>query len=57
MSHLAFAYRAVTVFGAAFQRTSVDFAPTVCGSYNPAWTSQTVWASPRFARRYSGDLG
>ena len=44
---LAFAYRAVTVFGAPFQGTSADFARRVRGSYNPAGTRPSVWAPPR----------
>src|SRR3989337_375010 len=43
---MAFVYRAVTVFGASFQRTSTGVSPRVRGSYNPAATRTTVWALP-----------
>ncbi len=43
---IAFTYRAVTVYGASFQRTSIGFAVRVCGSYNPAATRTPVWAVP-----------
>ena len=46
MRSVAFAYRAVTVFGAPFQGTSAGFDVTVRGSYNPVRTSLTVWAPP-----------
>ena len=42
IKYVVFAYRAVTVYGASFQRTSTDFADSVCGSYNPAATRTTV---------------
>src|SRR5450756_1463637 len=32
---LAFAYRALTVYGPPFQESSADTGCTVCGSYNP----------------------
>lgn len=44
--HIAFAYRAITVYGAPFQETSTDFADCVCRSYNPAPTRRTVWPVP-----------
>ena len=44
---LAFAYRAVTVFGAPFQGTSAGFSPRVRGSYNPGAVKAPVWAPPR----------
>lgn len=44
--YIVFAYRAVTVYGAPFQRTSTDFADRVCSSYNPAPTRRTVWPVP-----------
>ena len=43
---LVFAYRAITVCGASFQRTSTDFTVRVRGSYNPAPTRRTVWPVP-----------
>ncbi len=43
---MAFAYRAVTVYGASFQRTSTGVSLRVRGSYNPAATRTTVWALP-----------
>jgi hypothetical protein len=43
---ICFAYRAVTVYGAAFQRTSTAITVCVCGSYNPAATRASVWALP-----------
>ena len=43
---VVFAYRAVTVCGASFQRTSADVSLRVRGSYNPAATRTTVWALP-----------
>ena len=43
---IAFAYRAVTVFGAPFQGTSAGFSLRVRGSYNPAATRTPVWAVP-----------
>ena len=43
---IVFAYRAITVFGAPFQRTSADFDIRVRGSYNPAPTRRTVWPVP-----------
>jgi hypothetical protein len=46
MRPLAFAYRAVTVFGAPFQGTSAGFATPVRGSYNPGGTRPPVWARP-----------
>ena len=39
---IAFAYRAVTVYGAPFQGTSACFSVRVRGSYNPAATRTTV---------------
>jgi hypothetical protein len=53
----ALTYRALTVFGAPFQGTSADVADRIRGSYNPEPARGSVWASHRFARRYSGDLG
>ena len=53
---LAFPYRAVTVCGPPFQGTSGGFAVRVRGSYNPAVIKTAVWATSRFARRYSGTL-
>ena len=47
VTSIAFAYRAVTVYGASFQRTSTSVFARVCGSYNPAATRTTVWALPR----------
>ena len=44
---IAFAYRAVTVYGASFQRTSTCVSLRVRGSYNPAVTRTSVWALPR----------
>ena len=44
--YIAFTYRAVTVYGASFQRTSVCFSLRVRGSYNPAPTRRTVWPVP-----------
>ena len=41
---MVFAYRAITVYGASFQRTSADFDGTVRGSYNPDPTRRSVWA-------------
>ena len=43
---MIFADRAVTVYGAAFQRTLADVTMRVCGSYNPAATRTSVWALP-----------
>ena len=43
---IAFAYRAITVYGAPFQGTSTGFSLRVCGSYNPAATRTSVWALP-----------
>ena len=43
---IAFTYRAVTVYGASFQRTSAGFSLRVRGSYNPAATRTSVWALP-----------
>jgi hypothetical protein len=43
---VAFAYRAVTVYGAPFQGTSACFSIRVRGSYNPAATRTSVWALP-----------
>ena len=45
--YMAFAYRAVTVYGAPFQGTSADVTLRVCGSYNPAVTRTSVWPLPR----------
>jgi hypothetical protein len=55
-SHVAFTYRAITVYGAPFQGTSASFDLRVCGSYNPALPKETGLGSTRFARRYSGYL-
>ena len=44
---IVFTYRAVTVYGASFQRTSINVSVRVCGSYNPAATRTSVWALPR----------
>ena len=41
-----FIYRAITVFGAPFQATSITAPHRVCGSYNPAPTRRTVWPVP-----------
>ena len=43
---MIFAYRAITVFGAPFQRTSTDFAVRVRRSYNPGPTRRPVWPVP-----------
>ncbi len=43
---MIFAYRAITVFGAPFQRTSTDFALRVRRSYNPGPTRRPVWPVP-----------
>ena len=43
---LGFSYRAITVFGAPFQATSITAPHRVCGSYNPAPTRRTVWPVP-----------
>ena len=43
---MVFVYRAVTVYGASFQRTLTDVSLRVRGSYNPAATRTTVWALP-----------
>ena len=43
---MVFVYRAVTVYGALFQRTLTDVSLRVRGSYNPAATRTTVWALP-----------
>ena len=45
-SFMNFADRAVTVYGAAFQRTLAVVSMCVCGSYNPAATRTSVWALP-----------
>ena len=50
-------YRAVTVYGAAFQRTSSNVSNRVCGSYNPGPLTETGLGSTRFARHYYGYLG
>ena len=43
---LGFTYRAVTVYGAPFQGTSVAFVQRVRGSYNPGPPRRPVWALP-----------
>jgi hypothetical protein len=43
---MIFAYRAITVFGAPFQRTSTDVAVCVRRSYNPGPTRRPVWPVP-----------
>lgn len=43
---MIFAYRAITVYGAPFQRTSTDFALRVRRSYNPGPTRRPVWPVP-----------
>lgn len=43
---IVFAYRAITVYGAPFQRTSTDFALRVRRSYNPGPTRRPVWPVP-----------
>jgi hypothetical protein len=53
---IVFSYRAVTVFGAAFQRTSPNVSYCVRGSYNPGAPKDTGLGSTRFARHYSGYL-
>jgi hypothetical protein len=53
---MAFAYRALTVYGAPFQGTSARVALTVRGSYNPDLANQLGLGSAPSARRYSGHL-
>jgi hypothetical protein len=53
---LAFAYRALTVFGAPFQGTSAGFVGSSCGSYNPAPSEGGGLGSAPVARRYWGPL-
>jgi hypothetical protein len=55
--YLVFSYRAVTVSGAAFQRTSPNVSICVCGSYNPDTLTDLGLGSTRFARHYYGYLG
>ena len=43
---MIFVYRAITVYGAPFQRTSTDFALRVRRSYNPGPTRRPVWPVP-----------
>jgi hypothetical protein len=51
---MVFAYRAITVYGASFQRTSTDVSLRVRGSYNPAATRTSVWALPGSLAATSG---
>ena len=43
---MIFVYRAITVYGAPFQRTSTDVAVCVRRSYNPGPTRRPVWPVP-----------
>ena len=43
---IIFVYRAITVYGAPFQRTSTDVAVCVRRSYNPGPTRRPVWPVP-----------
>ena len=55
-NHIAFAYRAITVYGGSFQSTLARPSQRVCESYNPASPRTDGLGSARFARRYFGHL-
>ena len=55
---LAFAYRAITVYGAPFQETSADTRTYRMWLLQPHFPQgEMVWARAPFARRYLGHLG